>query len=182
MGTGRYVGNERQRAIALIIGWERGEGIISLRPINDLPIFMQFGKPHIILGKRPQLSLLTHHHICANKHNTLRKIAKNVNDLNVGYFLKKTLYSAFKLFQRLRPQLFEIILKIEINYPVIWNLITAFRFKGVKTEPKVKLFFLYPYIDCQLLLFHLCPETNIEYNLIIDTRRPEVPASMGYLI
>jgi hypothetical protein len=46
--------------------------------------FMQSGKPYIILGQRPQLSFLTHRHICANKHNTLRKIAKNVNDWNVG--------------------------------------------------------------------------------------------------
>ena len=51
---------------------------------------MQFGMPHIILGQRPQLSLLTHHHICANKHNTLRKIAKSVNDLNV--YLENFLY------------------------------------------------------------------------------------------
>ena len=58
--------------------------MISRRPTNDSPFYAIRKATHIVLTQRPQLSLLTHRHICANKHNTLRKIAKSVNDLNVG--------------------------------------------------------------------------------------------------
>ena len=63
------------------------------KPINDPPFYAIRKATYIILEKRPQLSLLPHHHICANKHNTLRKIAKSVNDLNVGLvYLGKSLF------------------------------------------------------------------------------------------
>lgn len=52
------------------------EGRGDNKDLSKTVHFMQFGKPHIILGQRPQLSILTHHHICANKHNTLRKDCK----------------------------------------------------------------------------------------------------------
>jgi hypothetical protein len=59
LGTGRNVRNER----VLIIEWSKGEGTVSRRPIKDSNLYNS--ESHIFLRQRPQLSLLTHHHICA---------------------------------------------------------------------------------------------------------------------
>lgn len=133
MRTFRNVESERQRVIVIIIGWPRGGDNTKSETSMTLH-FMQSGKPYSI-GQRPQFSLLTYHHICANKHHTpcvrLQKVWMNVGLVTVylGNFLFIPSLPCFFFFSRKLSMSFRPVLqsKTGINYPIsIWYPITAF--------------------------------------------------------